>query len=107
MQKLFAYVSETGALPILGEIAAPQHEFSSLKQLFTLVLEHEQLLHTKSISWLDESFVEKDYSTLISQCMFLNNTKKKHCLNESLLNLILLAKINAGFIFNDKELASL
>ena len=50
MQKLFAYVSETGALPILGEIAAPQHEFSSLKQLFTLVLEHEQLNYTQNQS---------------------------------------------------------
>src|SRR5699024_11889361 len=63
MQKLFAYVSETGALPILGEIAAPQHEFSSLKQLFTLVLEHEQLITQKINQLVDESFVEKDYST--------------------------------------------
>ena len=32
MQKLFTYVSETGGLPLLGKIEAPQTEFNSLKQ---------------------------------------------------------------------------
>ena len=34
MQKLFTYVSETGALPILGTIEAPQHEFETLGEVF-------------------------------------------------------------------------
>ena len=34
MTRLFTYVSETGALPILGAIDAPPHEFESLADIF-------------------------------------------------------------------------
>ena len=34
MTRLFTYVSETGALPILGSIDAPPHEFESLADVF-------------------------------------------------------------------------
>ena len=34
MQRLFTYVSETGAMPVLGAIDAPKHEFASLGEVF-------------------------------------------------------------------------
>ena len=42
MTRLFTYVSETGALPILGSIAAPPHEFESLGDVFEKTYEHER-----------------------------------------------------------------
>lgn len=34
MRKLFTYLNETGALAIIGEIAAPAHQYGSLKEVF-------------------------------------------------------------------------
>lgn len=45
MQRLFTYVSETGALPILGAIAAPRHDFASLGEVFRETYQHEQKNH--------------------------------------------------------------
>lgn len=47
MQKLFDYMSETGGLPLLGNIEAPKHEFSSLKAIFEETLEHEKFITGK------------------------------------------------------------
>ncbi|WP_409026094.1 non-heme ferritin [Gallibacterium anatis] len=108
MQKLFAYVSETGALPILGEIAAPQHEFSSLKQLFTLVLEHEQLITQKINQLVDESFVEKDYSTFNFLQWYVSEQHEEETLFKRILAKFDLAgEDQRGLYFVDKELASL
>ncbi|MFU2144441.1 non-heme ferritin [Gallibacterium anatis] len=108
MQKLFAYVSETGALPILGEIAAPQHEFSSLKQLFTLVLEHEQLITQKINQLVDESFVEKDYSTFNFLQWYVSEQHEEETLFKRILSKFDLAgEDQRGLYFVDKELASL
>ncbi|MEH8076402.1 non-heme ferritin [Gallibacterium anatis] len=108
MQKLFAYVSETGALPILGEIAAPQHEFSSLKQLFTLVLEHEQLITHKINQLVDESFVEKDYSTFNFLQWYVSEQHEEETLFKRILaKFDLTGEDQRGLYFVDKELASL
>lgn len=108
MQKLFAYVSETGALPILGEIAAPQHEFTSLKQLFTLVLEHEQLITQKINQLVDESFVEKDYSTFNFLQWYVAEQHEEETLFKRILTKFDLAgEDQRGLYFVDKELASL
>ena len=37
MNRLFTYVSETGAMPILGAIDAPPHEFDSLADVLSLI----------------------------------------------------------------------
>ena len=44
MNRLFTYVSETGALPILGSIDAPPFGFKSLKEIFKETYEHECLI---------------------------------------------------------------
>ena len=63
MHRLFQYVNETGALALIGEIAAPQSEFSSIKEVFEKTYEHEVTV-TKRINELaDAAFADKDYST--------------------------------------------
>jgi len=44
MQRLFKYLSDTGALPVLGAIAAPPTDFASLADVFQQTYEHEQLI---------------------------------------------------------------
>ncbi|MGL4895939.1 MAG: ferritin, partial [Shewanella sp.] len=51
MRRLFTYVSETGGLPLLGAIEAPQSQFASLLALFEMTYEHEQQI-TRQINAL-------------------------------------------------------
>ena len=63
MNKLFNYVLETGGLPSLGKIEAPESEFESLLSLFEYTYEHEKLI-TKMINDLvHTAFSTQDYST--------------------------------------------
>ena len=41
MERLFTYVSETGAMPMLGAIDAPPHEIKSQGDIFRNTHEHE------------------------------------------------------------------
>ncbi|AAP96509.1 ferritin [[Haemophilus] ducreyi] len=63
MQKLFNYVSETGSLPILGKIDAPQADYPSLKALFDMVLTHEKHVTAKINELVEATSAAKDYST--------------------------------------------
>ena len=63
MQRLFTYVSECGALPILGEIKAPPIEWESLKDVLDQTYEHELFVTKKINELVDVALMEKDHST--------------------------------------------
>lgn len=78
MRRLFTYVSETGGLPLLGAIEAPQSQFSSLLALFELTYEHEQLITSRLMPWPMPPFLTKTTQPLIScNGMWPSSTKKK------------------------------
>ena len=63
MQRLFDYLSDTGALPLIGSISAPPVEFESLADVFQQTYEHEQLI-TRQINELAHvAMTTQDYST--------------------------------------------
>ena len=108
MQKLFSYVSETGALPILGEIAAPQHEFKSLKEVFELVLEHEKFITEKINQLVEVSFAEKDYSTFNFLQWYVAEQHEEETLFKRILaKFTLVGDDQRGLYYVDKELAAL
>lgn len=63
MQRLFDYVAECGALPILGAIEAPPIKWSSVADIFQETYKHEQLITQKINELLDVALTEKDHST--------------------------------------------
>ncbi|OBX05429.1 ferritin [Gallibacterium genomosp. 3] len=108
MQKLFAYVSETGGLPILGEIAAPKHDFQSLKQLFEVVLEHEKFITEQINQLVEVSFTEKDYSTFNFLQWYVAEQHEEETLFKRILaKFTLVGEDQRGLYFVDKELAAL
>ncbi|OBW92146.1 ferritin [Gallibacterium salpingitidis] len=108
MQKLFSYVSETGALPILGEIEAPKHDFQSLKELFELVLEHEKFITEKINQLVEVSFTEKDYSTFNFLQWYVSEQHEEETLFKRILaKFTLVGEDQRGLYFVDKELAAL
>ncbi|MCK3657151.1 ferritin [Pasteurellaceae bacterium Pebbles2] len=63
MQKLFDYVSETGGLPILGKIDAPNTEYQSLRHVLETAFAHEKHVTAKINELVEVTFAHKDYST--------------------------------------------
>ncbi len=63
MQRLFDYLSDTGALPVLGSIAAPPITFESLSDVFTRTYQHEQLITRKINELAHAAITTQDYST--------------------------------------------
>lgn len=63
MRRLFTYLTETGALAVIGKIEAPQSDFASLKEIFELTYEHEKLVTSKINELVETTFQEKDYSS--------------------------------------------
>ena len=61
MERLFTYVSETGAMPLLGPSRRLPHEFNSPGDIFRTTLEHEYHI-TKCINGLAHvAFTTQDY----------------------------------------------
>lgn len=63
MQKLFNYVSDTGGLPLIGQISQPQHEFRSLLEVFEVTYQHEKHITQKINELVAATFEEKDFSS--------------------------------------------
>lgn len=63
MQRLFDYLSDTGALPVLGSIDAPPVTFESLSDVFTRTYQHEQLITGKINELAHAAMTTQDYST--------------------------------------------
>nr|WP_086939211.1 non-heme ferritin [Thaumasiovibrio occultus] len=108
MQRLFTYVSETGALPILGAIDAPQHEFDSLGDVFRLTYEHEQLITQKINSLAHAAFTTQDYSTFNFLQWYVAEQHEEEKLFKGVLDKIeLVGEDGKALFFIDKDLAEM
>jgi ferritin len=108
MNRLFTYVSETGALPILGSIEAPPHEFANLRSVFEETYKHECLV-TKAINSLAHSaFTNQDYSTFNFLQWYVAEQHEEEKLFKGILDKIELVGNNGqALFFIDKDLAEL
>ena len=108
MTKLFNYVSETGALPILGAIDAPPHEFDSLLAMFDEIYQHEQLITQKINQLAHTAFSSQDYSTFNFLQWYVAEQHEEEKLFKGILDKIsLVENDNKLLFFIDKDLAGL
>lgn len=83
MQRLFNYLSDTGAMPVLGTIEAPPVTFNSLHEVLEQAYQHEQLITGKSTSWRTRRSPPRTIRPSTScSGMWLSSTKKRSCLNQ-------------------------
>ena len=108
MQRLWDYVNETGALARIGAIAAPQEDFSNIKEVFETTLEHEQTV-TKAINTLaDVAFQEKDYSTFNFLQWYVAEQHEEEKLFKSIIDKIeMIGLEHQGLFFIDQEVGKL
>ncbi len=108
MTKLFNYVSETGALPILGAIDAPPHEFDSLLKMFDEIYQHEQLITQKINQLAHTAFSSQDYSTFNFLQWYVAEQHEEEKLFKGILDKIALVENDSKLLFFiDKDLGEL
>jgi ferritin len=61
--KLFTYVHETGALPLIGALAAPPADYGSLVEIFEKTYAQEQATTRNINEPVGAALAEKDFST--------------------------------------------
>jgi len=108
MTRLFTYISETGALPILGAIEAPPHEFNSLGDIFEKTYQHECLITEKINKLAHEAFSNQDYSTFNFLQWYVAEQHEEETLFKSILDKInLVGHDGHALFFVDKDLAEM
>lgn len=108
MRRLFTYVSETGGLPLLGSIEAPQSQFSSLLALFELTYEHEQQITRQINALAHAAFSNQDYSTFNFLQWYVAEQHEEEKLFKSIVDKIrLVGEDGKALFFIDKDLAQM
>ncbi|MBV4367215.1 non-heme ferritin [Erwinia sp. BNK-24-b] len=105
MQRLFNYLSDTGAMPVLGTIAAPPVTFTSLNEVLEQAYEHEQLITAKINELAHASMTAQDYSTFNFLQWYVAEQHEEEKLFKSVLDkLALVGNSGKGLFFVDKDL---
>ncbi len=108
MQRLFTYVSETGALPIIGTISAPRHSFDSLGEVFQETYEHEVMITEKINKLAHASFTAQDYSTFNFLQWYVAEQHEEEKLFKGILDkLDLIGEDGKSLFLLDKDLATM
>ncbi|WP_314140685.1 non-heme ferritin [Buttiauxella noackiae] len=108
MQRLFAYLTDTGSLPRINAVQAPDHDYSSLDNLFNATYEHEQLITRKINELAHAAMTSQDYPTFNFLQWYVSEQHEEEKLFKSVLDkLSLVGKSGEGLYFVDKELSTL
>lgn len=108
MHRLFTYVSETGGMPLLGTIEAPQADFPSLLALFEYTYAHEQLITKKINELAHAAFSNQDYSTFNFLQWYVSEQHEEEKLFKSIVDKIrLVGEDGKALFFVDKDLAQM
>ncbi len=108
MHRLFCYVSETGALPLVGALKAPPVQYKNLAEVFKATYEHE-LEVTRSINALvAAALAEQDFSTFQFLQWYVSEQHEEEHLFKGILDKIDVIGIDGrGLYFLDEEIRKL
>ncbi|ORM69047.1 non-heme ferritin [Pantoea rwandensis] len=105
MQRLFDYVSDAGALPVLGSIAAPAVSWNSLNDVLEEALKHEQLITQRINDLVHTALMSQDYSTFNFLQWYVAEQHEEEKLFKSVLDkLALVGNKGEGLFLVDKDL---
>ena len=108
MQRLFDYLTDTGSLPQIRQIASPFAKYASLDELFNATYEHEQLITRQINALAHTAMTTQDYPTFNFLQWYVAEQHEEEKLFKSVIDkLRLVGKSSEGLYFVDKELATL
>lgn len=108
MQRLFDYLSDTGALPLLGQIAAPPVDFKSISDVFNQTYEHEQLITCEINKLAHLAMTTQDYSTFNFLQWYVAEQHEEEKLFKSVLDkLDMVGESGKALFLLDKDLKNM
>lgn len=108
MHRLFKYVHETGALPIIGAIEAPPTKFNSVSEVFKGVLDHEKKITRKINELMDSAKQENDHSTVhFLQWYVSEQHEEEHSIQLVLDQIHNIGETGSGVYFIDRAIGGM
>ncbi len=105
--KMYRFLNERGGRVYLQEIEAPKTEFKSPLEIFTLALEHEQLVSKLINNLMDLAIKENDHAAVNHLNWFVDEQVEEEASMETILNkLKLIGGEGHGLLMLDNELGS-
>jgi ferritin len=108
MQRLFNYVTETGAPAVLGTVAAPPLTYKSALDIFEKTFDHERDVTKRIFKLVEKALAEKDYSTFNFLQWYVAEQHEEESLFKSILDKFkIIGSDNRGLFFIDREMMEL
>ncbi len=108
MHRMFKYVHETGALPVIGEIKAPPTKFNSISDLFTKVFDHECLITGRINEILSHAIEAGDHSTAaFLQWFATEQHEEEHVFHQILDKIKIIGEEGSGVFFIDRAIGGM
>lgn len=108
MLKLFGYVNEAGGHARQPEITGIQHTFTSLREVFEHMLEHEIRVTLSIHNIVDECLQAKDYSTFNFMQWYVTEQREEEMLARRVLEIFdLVGEEGVGLWTIDTEIGKL
>ncbi len=108
MMKIFRYVNEVGGHALAPEITDIRHEFTTLREVFELVLEHEVAVTRSIHNLVDACMQMKDFTTFQFLQWFVSEQREEEALARRALEVFdLIGEEGQGLWMIDKALGKL
>jgi len=108
MNRLFKYVYETGALPVIGAIKAPPTSYKSVSEVFQKVYEHEKFITGKINELLNLAIDERDHSTVnFLQWYVAEQHEEEHTIQKILDKIRNIGETGSGVFFIDRAVGAI
>ena len=108
MHRLFKYVYETGALPVIGGIKAPPTIFKSIGDLFQQVLDHEKQITGEINKLMSSALKESDHSTAhFLQWYVSEQHEEEHTIQQVLDKIQNIGESGSGVYFIDRAIGGM
>lgn len=106
MHRLFDYLSDTGAMPVMGSIAAPPVRWNSLGEIIEEALKHEKWISIKIKDVTHKAIITQDYSTFkFMQWYVAEQHEAEKMFKKVLDKLALVGNTGEGLFLVDKDLS--
>jgi len=108
MKKIFNYIQDIDALPIIDAIEKPKSEFKDLKHVFETAYKHEKVVTSRINELVELSLSEKDFGTFNFLQWYVEEQREEEKLFKSILDKINMVGLEGrGLFMVDREIGSI
>ena len=88
LEKFNDFIKKAGGQPIIGTMKEPEHDFSSVEEVFEKVVKHERYITALIKKLVDKAMDDKDYITLNFLDWFMNEQFEEEGLFNNIMDTI-------------------